>query len=254
MSPSHERRLAALTLALLAMLLAWDSSGLDMPLARLFGDTHGFALSQHAVLTTGLHDGARLLSWLFVVALTLAVWWPVGWLRRLHRIERLQLVISALACALAVALFKSFSTTSCPWDLAAFGGTAQHVSHWLRSADGGSGHCFPAGHASSGFAFVGGYFALLRSSRAHARTWLGASLAAGLLLGVAQQARGAHFMSHTLWTGWLCWALAFGLDACMRRCIARKRLSVGPPAPPPPPWPTPDRPPRPANPSTPLRG
>ena len=253
MSFSHERRLAALTLALLALLLAWDTSGLDMPLARLFGDAHGFALSQHAVLTTGLHDGARLLSWLLVVALTLAVWWPVGWLRRLQRIERLQLVVSALIGALAVALFKSFSTTSCPWDLAAFGGTAQHVSHWLHVTDGGSGHCFPAGHASSGFAFVGGYFALRRSSPARARVWLGASLAAGLLLGVAQQARGAHFMSHTLWTGWLCWALAFGLDATLRRCIARQQLS-GPPAPPPPPRPTPDRPPTPANPATPLRG
>ena len=253
MSPSHERRLVALTLALLAMLLAWDTSGLDMPLARLFGDAHGFALSQHAVLTTGLHDSARLLSWLFVVALTLAVWWPVGWLRPLRRIERLQLVLSALIGALAVSLFKSFSTTSCPWDLAAFGGTAQHVSHWLRVTDGGSGHCFPAGHASSGFAFVGGYFALRRSSPARARVWLLVSLAAGLLLGVAQQARGAHFMSHTLWTGWLCWALAFGLDATLRRCIARQQLS-GPPAPPPPPRPTPDRPPRPANPATPLRG
>lgn len=254
MTATHERRLATLTFALLLMLLAWDASDLDMPLARLFGDAHGFALSQNSVLTNGLHDGARLLSWLVVVGLTLAVWWPPRWLRPLQRIERLQLVTTALMGALAVALFKSYSTTSCPWDLAAFGGTAQHVSHWLRSADGGSGHCFPAGHASSGFAFVGGYFALQRSSRAQARVWLGMSLAAGLVLGVAQQARGAHFMSHTLWTGWLCWTLAFGLDATLRRCIARKRLSATTPAPPPPPWPTPDHPPSPAAPATPLRG
>ncbi|MBC7995609.1 MAG: phosphatase PAP2 family protein [Rhizobacter sp.] len=254
MSLSHERRLATLTLALLLALLAWDGSGLDMPLARLFGDSHGFALSQNSVLTHGLHDGARLLSWLLVVGLTLAVWWPPAWLRPLQRIERLQLVVSALSGALAVALFKSFSTTSCPWDLLAFGGTAQHVSHWLRAADGGSGHCFPAGHASSGFAFVGGYFALQRSSPARARTWLAVSLAAGLLLGVAQQARGAHFMSHTLWTGWLCWALAFGIDSTLRRRIARKRLSAVPPAPPPPPWPMPVRPPAPADHSRPLRG
>ncbi len=254
MNPTHERRLATLTLALLLALLAWDASALDMSLARLFGDAHGFALSQNSVLTDGLHDGARLLSWLLVMGLTLAVWWPPAWLRPLQRIERLQLVVTTLSGALAVALFKSFSTTSCPWDLAAFGGTAQHVSHWLRLADGGSGHCFPAGHASSGFAFVGGYFALQRSSPARARAWLGTSLAAGLLLGVAQQVRGAHFMSHTLWTGWLCWALAFGLDATLRRCIARKQLNAAPPAPPPPPWPTPDHPPAPADPASPLRG
>ncbi len=254
MSPSHERRLASLTLTLLLVLLAWDTSGLDMPLARLFGDAHGFALSQNSVLTSGLHDGARLLSWLLLMGLTLAVWWPPPWLRPLRRIERLQWVTTALVGAMAVALFKAYSTTSCPWDLAAFGGTAQHVSHWLRTADGGSGHCFPAGHASSGFAFVGGYFALQRSSRERARAWLAASLAAGLLLGVAQQARGAHFMSHTLWTGWLCWALAFGIDATLRRCIARHQLSAAPPAPPPPPSLTTARLPAPADPSPPLRG
>ena len=35
---------------------------------------------------------------------------------------------------------------------------------------------------------------------------------AGLLLGLAQQVRGAHYMSHTLWTAWFCWATAAGLD------------------------------------------
>ena len=44
-----------------------------------------------------------------------------------------------------------------------------------------------------------------------------AALAAGLLLGLSQQWRGAHFMSHTLWTGWVCWCLAWGLDGLHRR-------------------------------------
>jgi len=46
-----------------------------------------------------------------------------------------------------------------------------------------------------------------------ARRWLAAALAAGLVLGVAQQLRGAHFMSHTLWSAWLCWVVAWGIDA-----------------------------------------
>ena len=47
--------------------------------------------------------------------------------------------------------------------------------------------------------------------------WALAALAAGLLLGLGQQWRGAHFMSHTLWSGWLCWCLAWSLDAACRR-------------------------------------
>ena len=55
---------------------------------------------------------------------------------------------------------------------------------------------------------MGGYFALRERCPAAARTWLAAALGAGLLLGLAQQMRGAHFMSHTLWTAWICWTVA----------------------------------------------
>jgi membrane-associated PAP2 superfamily phosphatase len=29
--------------------------------------------------------------------------------------------------------------------------------------------------------------------------------------------RGAHFMSHTFWTGWLCWTIAWLVDTAVRR-------------------------------------
>jgi membrane-associated PAP2 superfamily phosphatase len=91
------------------------------------------------------------------------------------------------------------------------------VSHWSLGPDGGSGHCFPAGHAASGFSFAGGYFAFRRSDRGLARRWLAAALAAGLLLGLAQQWRGAHFMSHTLWSAAACWLSACLLQAAWPR-------------------------------------
>ena len=43
------------------------------------------------------------------------------------------------------------------------------------------------------------------------RAWLRAALATGLLFGLAQQLRGAHFMSHTLWSAWVCWMMAWTL-------------------------------------------
>src|SRR5204862_495407 len=82
------------------------------------------------------------------------------------------------------------------------------VPHWSTTSDGGPGHCFPDGHASSGFAFLGGFFAFRRETPRLARCWLAAAMAAGLVLGIGQQLRGAHFMSHTLWSGWLCWVVA----------------------------------------------
>ena len=119
----------------------------------------------------------------------------------------------ALLSLAVVSITKNLSATSCPWDLAQFGGVARHVSHWaLGVLDGGSGRCFPAGHASAGFAFLGGYFALRHKAPTAARWWLAGALLAGFVLGAAQQVRGAHFMSHTLWTGWLCWTTGWLCD------------------------------------------
>ena len=194
----------------LLFLLAWDASGLDLVLAHWFGTAQGFALRDHWFFTTVLHEGARRLSWLLVVGLSLAVWWPVGVLRQLDRWQRLQLVVSILLGLALVVAIKRISSTSCPWDLAEFGGLARYVSHWrFGLVDGGGAHCFPAGHASAGFAFVGGYFVLRDRAPRAARIWLATALTAGLVLGVSQQMRGAHFMSHTLWTAWLCWTVAW---------------------------------------------
>lgn len=207
------------TLALLLALLLFDASGLDMPLARLFGDRGGFALRDDWLLTTLFHAGGRVLAWATGLWLCLGVWWPVGVLRRLDERARLQLALTTVLALVAVSTLKSFSTSSCPWDMAAFGRSATHVSHWLwrSGGDGGSGRCFPAGHASAGFAFIGGFFVFRRVVPSVARLWLLASVAAGMALGLAQQARGAHFMSHTLWTGAICWCVALTVDAWLGR-------------------------------------
>lgn len=201
-----------ITFVLLLALLAWDRSVLDLMLAQQSGGPDGFMLRENWLLTDILHDGMRRLSWMLVLGLSLGVWWPVGPLRRLEFSQRLQLAVTTLCAALAVSLVKGFSPTSCPWDLTQFGGAARYVSHWRFLSDGGPGHCFPAGHASSGFAFVSGYFAFRHAAPRVARIWLFSAVAAGLLLGLGQQLRGAHFMSHTLWTGWLCWLVALAID------------------------------------------
>lgn len=216
---SSDSRLALGTALTVLLVLLWERSGLDLSLAALSGGPQGFALREHFVLNALMHHGGRLIAWLLMVALSLGLWWPWGALRRLDWSQRLQLVLSGWLAVLLVSLLKGMSATSCPWDLQQFGGVARYLSHWqgfVRS-DGGGGHCFPAGHASSGFAFVGSYFALRRHEPRLARYALAAALAAGLLLGLGQQLRGAHFMSHTLWSGLMCWFSAWALDALWPR-------------------------------------
>lgn len=202
---------------MLVLLLAWDASGLDLALARASADGRGFALRGSWVLEVLLHDWMRRAALAAALWLAVGIWWPTGFLRRLSRPARIQWLASLLLGVALVNLFKYMSRTSCPWDLAEFGGTATYLSHWAWFlADGGPGRCFPAGHASAGFAFAGGFFALRPLSMRLALACLAIVAAAGLLLGVAQQLRGAHFMSHTLWTAWFCWVAASLVDGATR--------------------------------------
>ncbi|AVO41384.1 phosphatase PAP2 family protein [Simplicispira suum] len=232
-STQHTNNLHLLgwTLAAFGLLVAWDAGGLDREVAHWFGGVHGFPLRDQWFFVHVMHEGARRLAWLAALALVLAVWWPFGVLRGTNRAERLQLAVTTLLALAVVSALKYASTTSCPWDLAEFGGVARYASHWaLGTVDGGAGKCFPAGHASAGFAFIGGYFVLRRSQPLAARIWLGSVLVAGFVLGLSQQIRGAHFQSHTLWTGWLCWTTAWFVDMAFHRdalCDANAASVVG---------------------------
>lgn len=218
-------RRAGLTLLAAGAIVLWDIGGLDLPAARLFGRADGFPWRDTVLFEAVLHRGMRDLGWLLVGLLVAGSAWPVGFLRRLPARERIQLWVTVLAGLLLVSLMKRFSTTSCPWDLREFGGTAVHVSHWmLGRSDGGLGHCFPAGHASAGFAFIGAWFALHRRLPRLATAWWWSALAAGLLLGLSQQVRGAHFMSHTLWTGWLCWTVGGLVDLGFHRGLRAREI------------------------------
>lgn len=228
-APAGLRTLLLWSLAWLAALLAWDASGLDLPMASLFGGPEGFALRSHWLLADVLHEGGRIAAWAVVLALCVGVWWPRGPLRRIPPGRRLQLALGALAAVLAVSALKSMSTTSCPQELALFGRTARYMSHWHWPpglTDGGSGHCFPAGHASAGFAFIAGWFAFRHHDRRQAWAWLGGALLAGLVLGLGQQVRGAHFMSHTLWSAYVCWCVALLTDLLFQRLQSRQPLAA----------------------------
>jgi membrane-associated PAP2 superfamily phosphatase len=202
----------------LALILCWDASGLDLPFARLAGTPNGFPWRDHAMFELVLHEGPRRLSWVCLIGLVIAIRWPFSVLRRLTRAERVQLALTVMASVVAISLIKTGSSTSCPWDQAEFGGMAHFVSHWHWGArDGGPGKCFPAGHASAAFAYLAGWFVFRRRDPAIARTWLWTALALGLVLGLGQQWRGAHYMSHTLWTAWLCWTIAYVIDSLVIR-------------------------------------
>ncbi len=194
------------TLLVLAALLLWDTSGGDLALAHWYGTRTGFAWRDAWLTKSLLHDGGRLLAWGVLGLLVVDALHPL--LPGPTRGERWRWIGVMLASGLLVPSLKLFSRTSCPWDLAEFGGAASYVSHWqIGVPDGGRGHCFPSGHAVVAFVFFGFYFLWRGHRPLLARGSLAVVLVVGSLFGWAQWARGAHYLSHTLWSAWLCWAL-----------------------------------------------
>lgn len=215
-SPGRTRRDLAWLVATLGLVLAWDLAGQDLAVSRWFGTAQGFAWRDHWLAAAALHDGGRWLGLGTLVLLAFDAWRPLG--PGPARAVRGFWWSVMLASALLVPALKRTSLSSCPWDLADFGGRALYVPHWwFGVADGGPGHCFPSGHAVSAFALLGLHFLWRDTHPRRARWLLAAVLALGALFGAAQVVRGAHFVSHVLWSGWVCAALAVAAAALAPR-------------------------------------
>lgn len=225
--PGLRRSDLTLLLAGLALVIAWDALGADLAVTGWFGDASGFPWRGAFVTSRVLHDGGRWLAGVGLLSLAAYSVWPSE--NEPSRRRRLAWLAVVLASIVAVPMLKRFSRTSCPWDLAAFGGTASYVPHWLPGVfDGGPGHCFPSGHAVSAFAFVGLYFLWRGHSTWRARSAAVAVALMGALFAATQLVRGAHHISHSLWSGWLCWAIA-ATAAALETRRATAALVDGPP-------------------------
>lgn len=138
---------------------------------------------------------------------------------------RWPLLYLVLAVALStglVSLLKSLTNMDCPWDLARYGGTRDFIGLFATRPQGmPRGVCFPGGHSSAGFAWISLYFFAKMVRPAWRWRGLAVGLLAGGVFGFSQQLRGAHFLSHDLWTLATCWAMSLGLYLLLERVRLR---------------------------------
>jgi len=105
--------------------------------------------------------------------------------------------VSILSTAV-ISIIKAHSAHDCPWAM-----TEQTATGYIWDFSATKGHCFPGGHASTGFSLLAGFFGfrLTRPKLAYLFLFLG--LVLGFITGWGQMMRGAHFLSHNLWTAWI---------------------------------------------------
>lgn len=174
---------------------------------------HRWALKNTVATNLVIHQAGRDLSVLAGIAVLVACLWTLCSERgRRWRKPLAYLLLSTVLATTLVAWIKTWSNMDCPWDLARYGGERPFIGLFqVRPVGLERGVCFPAAHASAGYAWLALYFFLgvVRPQwRMHGLV-IGAGT--GLLFGISQQLRGAHFFSHDVWTFAICWGTAAGL-------------------------------------------
>jgi len=216
-------RAQALLLAASGVLLAWvfHATSLDVQLARPYYDAvnHAFPWRFAWISKYFVH---RYLKYA-LLALGVCVWAAALWSRlrpRLHGFmatHRRRWWLVAWSFVLVpgvIGLFRRYSAMHCPWDITDFGGYAPYFD-LLAAAPAGTrpGRCFPAGFVATASWTLA--FALLWYPERKRRCIVVGLVALALSLGMGwvQQMRGAHFLSHTLWSLWLSWSTVLVLHA-----------------------------------------
>lgn len=199
-------------LGMCLLMAIWTLARGDLWLAdRIYAWEGGrWALKHGFLIEDVIHVAGRNLSglaWLGVLACFAIAHHRKAWSHLRKPLG--YLLLATVAGSLLVAWVKSWSNMDCPWDLLRYGGGRPYVDLFsLRPVGLSRGACFPAGHASAGYAWFALYFYFLAVRPRWRWYGFGAGLALGLTFGIAQQLRGAHFLSHDVWTATICWVAA----------------------------------------------
>lgn len=152
------------------------------------------------------------------LVLYLLLSWRAAALRRYNR-QVWVLLLSLILVPLIVAGAKYFTNVYCPYQLNLYNGEYPFVriveAYPADFVQLKSGRCFPAGHATVGFAFMALYFCFQR------QVWRWCGLFFGLALGwtaaVYQMYRGQHFLSHSLFSMVACFMVIMMVDYAVNR-------------------------------------
>lgn len=175
--------------------LAFDFSSKTFPMRRAWSAE----VFNHVILKRLFTVMA--LGFLVVVAWDLTSPRQWSWLRRF---QLRVIAVSAIAIPAVISFAKLQSDSHCPWDLARYGGAEPYV-RLFESMPAGvtAGHCMPAGHASSALWTISLAILFVPYRVVYAAGALVFFLLVGFGVGWMQQLRGAHFLTHTLWSMWI---------------------------------------------------
>jgi membrane-associated PAP2 superfamily phosphatase len=217
-------------LGLLSVFLFFESTALDLVIQDYFFNFESAQWlldADQPVFKFIFYTGIKKLFIFFVLSVLIALVFfrAKAWVKK-HKKGLLIVLFSCISVPLVVGFLKSATNTPCPKDIQRYGGIYPHgyvlkayPSHFLQPQD--SIRCYPAGHASGGFALMSLFF--LFSARRMKRTALKVSLGIGWATGFYKMLIGDHFLSHTMVSMFIAWLLILLIKQLVER-FYRKTL------------------------------
>lgn len=216
-APAGSNRPLWITLGLLALSFAlFELTDVDLALQdRFFNfETRRWVIDEKD--PTGrlfFYNGPKALVWVFALTtLTLAAG-PARWREKLA-VNRRGLWLGVLVIATVPALAglgKKYTNIFCPSEIRRYGGDVAYAklcgSYPADDQPPRRGGCFPAGHASGGFALLG--LVAVRGTRRWRNGIIALGLGMGWWMGGYQMLKGAHYLSHTVTTMLVAWLVVW---------------------------------------------
>lgn len=208
---SVAKQLWVSAIALISTVIFFGVSGTDIWVQNHFYNpiTHQWLLDHdEPVLKFIFYDGIKKLIILVdvVILITLIVGWKKPFLA-LYRKGLLIVLLSGIFVPVVVGSFKALTNLPCPKNLEIYGGNYPHTCVWEKYPKSfcqkGKIKCWPAGHASGGFALLSLIY-LFRTRKAKIIAGTSA-MAIGWSMGTYKMLIGDHFLSHTFITMVMAW-------------------------------------------------
>ena len=210
---SLPRQILLTTLLLVAAVALFGITDIDLRVQDLLYDPHTHqwlldrTLQPYRLI---FYDGIKAILILFALLMlsVLIFGRRYAWVRR-YRSGILIVVLSAIIVPAAATILKKETNMPCPKHAQHYGGIYPRIAVWehypATFKQPRHIQCWPAGHASGGFALLSLFF--LFKSRKNRRRALLFALSIGWLMGGYKMLIGDHYLSHTLITMLLSWLL-----------------------------------------------
>lgn len=213
MLKSLNKQIAITAILLIAIIALFQFSNLDIFVQNFFYnfDTKNWLLQkEESILRFFLYDGIKVLLIIFAVAILFSL----IFLRKKQFIQEYKkgliiVLLSAIFVPSLIGTLKAVTNTPCPCDIIHFNGTYPDIkvfdSYPKDFVQTSKIKCWPAGHASGGFALMALFF--LFKTPTNQKCALIGALIVGWSMGTYKMLLGDHFLSHTIITMLLAWLI-----------------------------------------------